>query len=301
MLLRATRANGGFTEDEITMGKIIAAASTNALRNASLYTRLGRKNEQLERAIDDLRKANLELETLNRTKSDFVSMVSHELRTPLTSIIGFSELLAEAQVGELTGEQNDYIRQILRKGKDLLALINDLLDSGQMESGKLSIRFREVDLEDILQSVRSSTRHVTETPPVINVLLPEDLTTFEADPDKITQVLTNLVTNALKFSRPGSAVDITAKVLKGQRETDIGDLVQISVTDRGIGIPEGHKQEIFDQFFQVETGTSRTYKGAGLGLYICKSFVELHGGKIWVDSVLNEGSTFHFTVPIIQS
>ncbi len=301
MLLRASREDRGFTEDEITMAKIIAAASTNALRNASLYSRLEKKNDQLEKAIDELRKANLNLETLNRTKSDFVSMVSHELRTPLTSIIGFSELLAESQVGELTGEQSDYIRQILRKGKDLLALINDLLDTGQMESGKLSIRFREVKLEEILPHVRSSTRHVTEMPPVINVLIPDGLPAFEADSDKITQVLTNLVTNALKFSPPGSPVDITAKVIMGRREADLGDLVQVSVVDRGIGIPEDHRQRIFEQFFQVETGTSRTYKGAGLGLYICKSFVELHGGKIWVDSAPEGGSAFHFTVPIKQS
>jgi len=122
MLLRAARENGGFTEDEITMAKIIAAASTNALRNASLYSRLEMKNEQLEKAIEQLRRTNMELETLNRTKSDFVSMVSHELRTPLTSIIGFSELLSESQVGNLTTEQDEYIHQILRKGKDLLSL-----------------------------------------------------------------------------------------------------------------------------------------------------------------------------------
>ncbi|UCG39436.1 MAG: response regulator, partial [bacterium] len=167
MLLRAARANGSFTEEEITMARIIAAASTNALRNASLYSRLEKKNEQLERTIEELRKVNMELETLNRTKSDFVSMVSHELRTPLTSIIGFSELLAEAQVGELTQEQDEYIRQILRKGKDLLRLINDLLDTGRVEAGKLALRFRPVNLPDILPSVLSSTRHVTETPPVI--------------------------------------------------------------------------------------------------------------------------------------
>jgi len=300
MLLRTTRRKEEFSEDEITMAKIIAAASTNAIRNAALFTNLEKKNLQLEKAIEDLKKANLELENLNRTKSDFVSMVSHELRTPLTSIIGFSELLAEAQVGKLTEEQEEYIQQILRKGKDLLSLINDLLDTSQLESGRLIIRFREINLEQILQTVRSSTRHVTETPPIINAALPDDLIPFEADPDKLTQVLTNLVSNALKFSPPGSPVDITAKVIKGRRETDAADLIQVSVADQGIGIPENLKQKIFDQFFQIETGTSRKYRGAGLGLYICKSFVEMHGGKIWVESVPENGSTFHFTIPIRQ-
>ncbi len=301
MLLRAAREDVGFTEDEITMSRIIAGASTNALRNAALYQNIIKKNEDLERMNEELSIANRELENLSRTKSDFVSMVSHELRTPLTSIIGFSELLAESHIGEITEEQEEYIRQILRKGKDLLALINDLLDTGRLESGKLSLRYKEIDLEDVILSVRSSTRHVTESLPTINTHIPVDLPAFEGDPEKITQVLTNLVTNALKFSSPGSPVDIYASRIHGRRESDRSDLIQISVKDRGIGIPEEERQRIFDQFIQVQQGSSRTFQGAGLGLYICRSFVELHGGKIWVESAVGEGSTFHFTIPIKQN
>ena len=301
MLLRATREETGFTDDEISMARIIAGASTNALRNAALYQRIAKKNEALERMNEELNIANQELENLSQAKSDFVSMVSHELRTPLTSIIGFSELLAEAHVGELSEEQEEYIRQILRKGKDLLALINDLLDTGRLEAGKFALRYREVDLEDVILSVRSSTRHVTESLPTINTHLPTDLPAFEGDTEKITQVLTNLVINALKFSPPGSPVDIIASMIQGRRESDRGDLIQISVKDRGIGIPEDERQRIFDQFIQVQQGSSRTFQGAGLGLYICRSFVELHGGKIWVESTVGEGSTFHFSIPIKQS
>ena len=301
MLLRATREETGFSDDEIIMARIIAGASTNALRNAALYLRINKKNEVLEKMNEELSIANQELENLSQAKSDFVSMVSHELRTPLTSIIGFSELLAEAHVGELTDEQEEYIKQILRKGKDLLALINDLLDTGRLESGKLALRYREVDLEDIILSVRSSTRHVTENLPTINTHIPNDLPAFEGDTEKIAQVLTNLVTNALKFSPPGSPVDIIASMIHGRRDSDRGDLIQISVKDRGIGIPENERQRIFDQFIQVQQGNSRTFQGAGLGLYICRSFVELHGGKIWVDSTVAEGSTFHFSIPIKQS
>ena len=301
MLLRATREETGFTDDEIIMARIIAGASTNALRNAALYQRITRKNEVLEKMNEELSIANQELENLSQAKSDFVSMVSHELRTPLTSIIGFSELLAEAHIGELTDEQEEYIRQILRKGKDLLALINDLLDTGRLESGKLALRYREVDLGDVILSVRSSTRHVTENLPTINTHIPTDLPAFEGDTEKIAQVLTNLVANALKFSPPGSPVDIIASMIHGRRDSDRGDLIQISVKDRGIGIPEDERQRIFDQFIQVQQGSSRTFQGAGLGLYICRSFVELHGGKIWVDSTVGEGSTFHFSIPIKQS
>ena len=301
MLLRATREETGFTEDEIIMARIIAGASTNALRNAALYLRINKKNEVLEKMNEELSIANQELENLSQAKSDFVSMVSHELRTPLTSIIGFSELLAEAHVGELTDEQEEYIRQILRKGKDLLALINDLLDTGRLESGKLALRYREVDLEDVILSVRSSTRHVTENLPTIKTHIPVDLPSFEGDTEKITQILTNLVTNALKFSPPGSPVDIIASMIHGRRDSDRGDLIQISVKDRGIGIQEDERQRIFDQFTQVQQGNSRTFQGAGLGLFICRSFVELHGGKIWVDSTVGEGSIFHFSIPIKQS
>ena len=300
MLLRATRGEEGFSEEEVLMARIIAGASTNALRNASLYSRILKKNEVLEKVNEELSLANLELENLSNAKTEFVSMVSHELRTPLTSIIGFSELLAEAHLGELNSEQEEYIRQIHRKGKQLLALINDLLDTGRLESGKIALRFKVVDLEDVLLSVRSSTRHVTESLPVINTHIPADLPAFEGDPDKITQILTNLVTNALKFSPAGSPVDITARKIRGRRESDAGDLIQISVKDRGIGIPEDYRTKVFDQFVQVQQGSSRSFKGAGLGLFICRSFVELHGGKIWVDSTIGEGSTFHFTLPTRQ-
>jgi two-component system sensor histidine kinase ChiS len=301
MLLRATREETGFTDEEIIMARIIAGASTNALRNAALYQRISKKNETLETMNEELSIANQELENLSKAKSDFVSMVSHELRTPLTSIIGFSELLAEAHVGELTGEQEEYIRQILRKGKDLLALINDLLDAGRLESGKLALRYRVVDLVDVILSVRSSTRHVTESLPTINTHIPTDLPAFEGDAEKITQILTNLVTNALKFSPPGSPVDIIVSMIHGRRESDRGDLIQISVKDRGIGIAEDERQRIFDQFIQVQQGSSRSFQGAGLGLYICRSFVELHGGKIWVESTIGEGSTFHFSIPLKQN
>lgn len=301
LLLRSNRQGRVFNEDEIITTRIIAGASANAMKNATLYRILENRTEKLERINEDLRKANEDLVKLNQIKSDFVSMVSHELRTPLTSIIGFSELLAEAYAGELNPEQNEYARQILRKSKELLSLINDLLDTGRLESGRMSLSFRPVDLGNILQSVFSSTRHVTGVPPVFKSHIPDDLPEFDADAGKITQILVNLVTNALKFSPPGSPVEVRAKLIKGRRETDRGDLVQISVTDRGVGIPEDLHQRIFEQFFQGNHGATRAFKGAGLGLYISKSLVEMHGGKIWLESSQGHGSTFHFTVPLRQN
>lgn len=299
-LLRSSRDGEPFTDEEVTMARIIAGASTNALRNASLFNRLERKNTKLEKLNSDLEKANRELSELSRMKSDFVSMVSHELRTPLTSIIGFSELLADEHVGQVSEEQAQYIRMILQKSKDLLYLINDLLDTGKLESGRMSIRIKEVRLNTILSAVISSTRHVTDAQPVINPDIPEDLPAVEIDPEKITQALTNLVTNALKFSPPGSPVDIKARIIRGRRDGDHSELLQISVCDQGQGIEEDYREKIFDRFFQVDQGPGRTHRGAGLGLYITRSFVELHGGRIWVENNVGQGSTFHLTLPIRQ-
>jgi signal transduction histidine kinase len=129
----------------------------------------------------------------------------------------------------------------------------------------------------------------------------DDLPEIEADSDKVIQVLSNLVTNALKFSPEGSPIIISAKPIEGRRETDHSNLIQISVADQGIGIPENLHQKVFEQFFQADQGASRTHPGAGLGLFISKSMVELHSGKIWVNSIHGRGSTFHFTLPISQA
>ena len=300
LLLRSARKGRSFNEEEIAIVRVIAGASTNALKNASLYKTLEDRTRRLEKINEEILLTNQELEFLSNIKSEFVSTVSHELRTPLTSIIGFSELLSEEQVGPLTREQKDYTRQILRKGKDLLALINDILDTGRIEAGKIACRFKSMRLHEAINEALISTRHIIESEPQVEIDLQEDLPEIEADPEKITQILINLLGNSLKFSPPDSPVFIKAKLIKGRREGDRSDLVQISVEDRGIGIPEDLQQKVFDQFFQVDQGAARSHPGAGLGLFIAKSMVELHRGKIWLDSIYGKGSTFHFTLPIRQ-
>jgi signal transduction histidine kinase len=300
LLLRSARKGKSFSEEEVAIVRVIAGASTNALKNACLFEKLESRSQRLERINEQLVKANQELEWLSNIKSEFVSTVSHELRTPLTSIIGFSELLSEEQVGPLTREQKDYASQILRKGKDLLALINDILDTGRIEAGKIACRFKTMRLQDAINEAISSTRHIIESEPMIKIDLMENLPEIEADPDKVTQILINLLGNALKFSPPDSPVFIRAKCIEGRRESDQSDLVQISVEDRGMGIPEDAQLKVFDQFFQVDQGAARSYPGAGLGLYIARSMAELHGGKIWLESIHGKGSIFHFTLPIKQ-
>ncbi|NOY86366.1 MAG: response regulator [Deltaproteobacteria bacterium] len=301
LLLRSARSGRSFSEEEIAIARVIAGASTNALKNASLYEALEDRTRRAEKLNEELLRTNQELERLSKVKSEFVSTVSHELRTPLTSIIGFSELMAEEQAGALTREQKEYTRQILRKGKDLLALINDILDTGRLDAGRIACRFRMVNLRDVMNNVLSSTRHVTGAKPLIQMELPDDLPEIEADPDKVAQILTNLTTNALKFSPGGSPVVISARLLEGRRENDKSDLVRISVTDQGIGITEENLEKVFERFFQIDQGAARSRTGAGLGLFISKSLVELHGGKIWVESIHGKGSTFHFTLSLSQA
>ncbi len=301
LLLRSARSGRSFSEEEIAIARVIAGASTNALKNASLYEALEDRTRRAEKLNEELLRTNQELERLSKVKSEFVSTVSHELRTPLTSIIGFSELMAEEQAGPLTREQKEYTRQILRKGKDLLALINDILDTGRLDAGRIACRFRMVNLRDVMNNVLSSTRHVTGAKPLIQMELPDDLPEIEADPDKVAQILTNLTTNALKFSPGGSPVVISARLLEGRRENDKSDLVRISVTDQGIGITEENLEKVFERFFQIDQGATRSRTGAGLGLFISKSLVELHGGKIWAESIHGKGSTFHFTLSLSQA
>ncbi len=300
LLMRSTRPGKSFTEEEIAIARVIAGASSNAIKNATLYRMLEQKTSKYMRLNEQLQRANEELQYMNNIKSDFVATVSHELRTPLTSIIGFSELMAEEQVGPLSAEQKEYALQIYRKGKDLLNLINDILDTGRLEEGKIAFRFKSIDMREILNDVKFSTRHVTNVEPNLQISLPENLPKIEADRDKLLQIMTNIVSNAIKFSQPGSPVRIEIKPISGRRETDHSDLLQVSVSDEGIGVPEEAHQRIFEQFFQVDQGPSRPYHGAGLGLFISKSMVELHGGKIWLDSLPGKGSTFHFTIPMKQ-
>ncbi len=301
LLLRSARSGKSFNDEEIAIARVIAGASSNAIKNATLYRMLERKTDKLARLNEELLRINEELQYLNTIKSDFVATVSHELRTPLTSIIGFSELLSEEHVGKLTEEQKDYTGQICRKGKDLLNLINDILDTGRLEEGKIAFRFKPVDFREIINDVIFSTRHVTSVEPDIQTDIPEGLPQIEADRDKLLQIMNNIVSNALKYSDPGSPVKIDVKKISGRRETDHSDLMQVSVIDKGIGIPDECHQKVFEQFFQVDQGTARPYHGAGLGLFIAKSMVELHGGKIWFDSVPDKGTTFHFTIPMKQN
>ena len=227
---------------------------------------------------------------IDQIKSDFLSVVSHELRTPLHSIKGFVDIILMGKTGEVNDLQRDFLTTVKESTSNLQRLIDDLLEFSRMEAG-------QVKLKPEMMSVYGGTERVMERlSPLaqegqLQLLnrIPEDIDLVEADPMRIEQVLTNLVSNAIKFTPEGGSITVSAR--------DEDDQLRVSVKDTGIGIPEGEQANVFRRFYQVDGSATRSYRGAGLGLTICKFIVEYHHGQIGVDSKQGQGSTFYFTLP----
>ncbi|MBZ9632855.1 GAF domain-containing sensor histidine kinase [Clostridium sp. FP1] len=244
------------------------------------------------------------LKDVDKMKTDFLSTVSHELRTPLTSIIGFAEMVKRKFEGVIVEEldlENDknkiavikikrYINIILSEGDRLSCLINDLLDISRMEAGKISLNMREIDIEEIINQVITLTNPIIRDKSVQVILnIRESLPKIMADKDKLLQVIINLISNAIKFTQQGCIV-CTARAVE--------ENVIVSISDTGIGIREEDKKNIFEKFSQVGDTLTNKPMGTGLGLAICKYIIEEHGGEIWVESEIEKGSDFSFSIPI---
>jgi signal transduction histidine kinase len=265
-----------------------------ACERESAHTRMRRLATEVRRTASRLESVNAELDQASRAKDQFLANVSHELRTPLNSIIGFSELLLmpDAGVGTLTDQQRDYLDTVARNGRNLLQLINELLDLSKIAAGRFELHREPVSLKDViddaLDSVRAQLeahRHVLvlEPPPEGNRVL--------ADRGRVRQILLNLLSNAIKFTPDGGHITVRARRVDGGAET------RIAVTDTGIGIAPDDQPKLFHEFVQLDASSSRRYEGTGLGLALCKRLVELHGGSIGLDSAVGKGSTFWFTLP----
>ncbi|HSJ53576.1 MAG TPA: ATP-binding protein, partial [Anaerolineae bacterium] len=234
-----------------------------------------------------------QLREVDRLKTQFLANMSHELRTPLNSIIGFSRVMLKGIDGPLTDLQEADLSSIYNSGQHLLGLINSILDMSKIEAGKMELAFEELRLPQILDTVVSTTRALIKDRPIeLCVEIPPDLPILWADPQRVRQILINLLSNAAKFTEEGR-ITLTAQV-KGQTK----DFVLVSVSDTGVGIDPQAQQRLFIPFQQVDASTTRRAGGTGLGLAISRSFVQMHGGEIWVESQLGQGSTFHFTLPI---
>mgnify|MGYP003879136683 CR=1 FL=1 len=245
--------------------------------------------EQLKTANAQLEEAMKRALEADRLKSEFLANMSHELRTPLNSIIGFSEVILEGIDGPLTETQEMDLTAVHEAGKHLLCLINDILDLAKIEAGRMELHREKIDLNEIISLVLSTASALVRDKEVALVSEVEtDLPPLFADPQRVRQILLNLVSNAIKFTNKGS---VTVRA-----ETD-DENVTISVTDTGIGIRAEDIPIIFEEFRQVDGSTTRRYGGTGLGLPISKRLVELHGGQMWVESEVGTGSTFSFTLP----
>ena len=275
-LTMSRKTPGEFSPEMIELLQTFATQSALAIQNARLFREIEEKSRQLEVA--------------SQHKSEFLANMSHELRTPLNAIIGFSEVLSERMFGELNEKQEEYSNDIHASGQHLLSLINDILDLSKIEAGRM-----ELDLSDfnLPSAIENALMLIRERAGRRSIALHTDidgrLGQIQGDERKVRQVVLNLLSNAIKFTPEGGRIDVSAVPKDG--------LVEVSVSDTGIGISPEDQEKAFEEFRQVGT-KAKKIEGTGLGLTLCRKFVELHGGKIWVKSQVGEGSTFTFTIPV---
>ena len=253
---------------------------------------LGALAANINHMNDELGRLYKELETASRHKSEFLANMSHELRTPLNAIIGFSQVLKERMFGELNPKQVEYVDDILGSGQHLLQLINDILDLSKVEAGRMELQPAVFSLPETLQTATVMVRErATRRGLSLTTEIDPSVGSVEADERKVKQILFNLLSNAVKFTPEGGRVSLAAR--------GIGDEVEISVSDTGVGISPDDQTRIFEEFYQV--GSANTQEGTGLGLALTRKLVELHHGRLTVESAPGSGSTFTFTLPRRQA
>jgi signal transduction histidine kinase len=276
MLVVRRRTPGEFDRNTVDLIKTFAAQSALAIQNARLFHEIEDKSRQLEEA--------------SQHKSQFLANMSHELRTPLNAILGYTELMTDGAYGEPSEKMMGVLKRLEANGRHLLGLINDVLDLSKIEAGQLVLELSDYCIQDIAQTVRSTLEPLAADKKLAFKLdLSPELPPGHGDGRRLTQVLINLVGNAIKFTDAGE-VAIKAEANKGS--------FHVSVRDTGPGISSADQAKLFQEFQQADNAITRKKGGTGLGLAISKRIIEMHGGKIWVESQLGQGSTFAFTLPI---
>jgi GAF domain-containing protein/anti-sigma regulatory factor (Ser/Thr protein kinase) len=275
-LVLQRRQPGEFPAAVVTLMQSFADQSAIALENARLFEEIAQKSRELEIA--------------SQHKSQFVANMSHELRTPLAAILGYAELMQEGFYGQQSEKSMDALTRIRSNGKHLLGLINTVLDIAKIESGQFTLNMAEYAIESVVETVLSATESLAQNKKlVLKTEVAKSLPIGLGDEQRLTQVLLNLVGNAIKFTDAGEV---------RVRATTANSHFAVSVADTGPGIAEEHQARIFEQFHQVDSSNTKAKGGTGLGLAIAKQIVEMHGGRIWVESTLGKGSTFQMELPI---
>ena len=247
--------------------------------------------------VQELERTVLELRNLDVAKSQFLTNVSHELRTPLTAIVTYGEILRDGLLGEISQRQREAIESMIGSCRQLLGMIEEILTYARTNASAIDIRPAEFKLEDVVETVRDMNASLLERKGLgFKADYDGLISRAWADRDKVAHVLGNLIGNAIKFTPEGGWVRVEARPAPGQP-----GWLQVEVADSGIGIDPQHHELIFREFAQVDASRARIHHGTGLGLSIARRFVELHGGRIWVESQLGEGSRFFFTLPSIHA
>ena len=278
---------GIFTGDNKPSRRPISAGTLDLLQTFASHAAVAVANARL---FQEIAEQSRQLEIASRHKSEFLSNMSHELRTPLNAIIGFAEVLTEHMFGELNAKQEEYLRDITESGRHLLSLINDILDLAKVEAGRMELEPSDVDVPRLIDNAlilvreRAAGRGIT-----VAHTVDARIVTVRGDERKLKQILLNLLSNAIKFTPAGGRIDVTATLGDGA--------VAVAVRDTGVGITPEEHEAVFEEFRQVGSNTAK-HEGTGLGLALCRKFVELHGGRIWVESKVGEGSAFTFTLPL---
>ena len=261
---------GEFIKNTVDLMQTFAAQSVLAIQNARLFSEIGEKSRQLEVA--------------SQHKSQFLANMSHELRTPLNAILGYTELILDNIYGEISRKARVMLERIQNNGRHLLGLINDVLDLSKIEAGQLSLSLTDYSIKDVVHNVYGAVESLaTAKNLALKVELPTDLPPARGDERRLTQVLLNLVGNAIKFTDIGGVAIKTS--------TADGTLT-VAVHDTGPGISEADQGKIFEEFQQADSSSTKQKGGTGLGLAIAKRIIEMHGGRLWVESELGHGSTF---------
>jgi signal transduction histidine kinase/HAMP domain-containing protein len=270
------KAPGEFPASVVDLLQTFAAQSVLAIHNARLFREVEEKGRELEIA--------------NKHKSEFLANMSHELRTPLNAILGYTELILDNIYGDVSEKIREVLERLEKNGRHLLSLINDVLDLSKIEAGRLTLSLNEYSIEEVIRTAISSVEALAaEKNLELNVSIPGNLAIGKGDEQRIAQVLLNLLGNAIKFTETG-AVGVEAVVSD--------NWFVVSVSDTGPGLAEADQKKIFEEFRQADGSSTRQKGGTGLGLSISKKIVEIHGGRIWVESTLGKGSTFRFTLPL---